>query len=103
LHHWVEMKNMTKFQRDCESGLKKLLESEGHYLADSKIEGQSETIITGLISGTQYKIFIYEDEACILGANTDFRFERPDYDSPEALQKALLKKVKILLSQGDNI
>ena len=39
------------------------------------------------------KIFINEDEAGIKGPSIDYRFECPDYESPNEISKSFIEKV----------
>jgi len=91
------MKNLTDFQQKCEIALVTALAATGHQLLNRRMEGQSETYITGRISRTTNEIFIYKNEASIAGPRTDVRFKVKDYVSSAKLVDAFLEKVMALL------
>ena len=57
-----------------------------------RLEGDSETFIRATVQNTDAEVFIYEDEAGLVGANVDKRFEVPDYHNSDALAEAFIQQ-----------
>lgn len=89
---------LNEFQRQCEARLVALLAKEGAVLVDRAVQGVSESYIVATISGTELHVWIYEDEAEVSGGEIDYRFERQDYDTQEALMKDFLDTVSGVVS-----
>ena len=81
---------LSAFQISCESALCAALAQHGSSLHDRVLGGEKETYITARFAGTDLSVYIYDDEASILGQGVDRRFEVPDFDTPEQLQTAFI-------------
>lgn len=81
---------LSAFQIACETALRAALAQHGSTLHDRSLCGESETYITARFAGTEMSVYIYDDEASILGPGVDRRFEAPDFDSPHELQTAFV-------------
>lgn len=62
----------------------------GSALVARRLEGTKETLIRATVSGTDAEVFIYQNEAGLLGPNVDKRFEVPDYRDSGALASAFI-------------
>ncbi len=81
---------LSAFQIACETALRAALEQHGSSLLDRSIQGENETYITARLAGTEISVYIYDDEASILGPGVDRPFEVPDFDTPHELQTAFV-------------
>lgn len=87
------MNVLTQFQIDTEVALLNALRLRSGGLRERRLGGQAETFIRALISGSQLELYIYDDEASILGPGIDERFEAPDYPTSSDLARAFISKV----------
>ena len=91
-------RELTNFQIECEKGITTALEQLGKRIADRRIDGVSETYITGCIQDSDITFWIYADGADFRTANEHRVFERLDYESLVELGcafiEALLKTVQ---------
>ena len=98
------MKVLTAFQKLCLQELEHALSAMNRHLEARQLGGTQETYLHARVSSSPLEVWIYEDEAMFSGPGIDQRFERPDYDSPEALISAfvqgLLKHIKAESSLG---
>ena len=89
---------LTSFQIECEKGISASLERLGKHVADRRIEGVSETYVTGTITDSDITFWIYADGADFRAPSEHRVFERPDYESVvdlgNAFIEALLKAAK---------
>ena len=89
---------LTSFQIECEKGVTAALERVGKHVVDPRIDGVSETYITGSIKDPDIAFWIYADGADFRAPHEHRVFERPDYESLVALGiafiEALLKAAK---------
>lgn len=89
------MTQLTEFQYETERALNRRLEAIGFVLENRKVLGEKEQYIAGEIQDV--KVWIYTDEACVIGRGVDRVFERWDFDSLEELQEAFIRQVLDLL------
>lgn len=89
---------LTVFQIECERGISAAVEGLGKRIVDRRIEGVSETYITGTIEGSDITVWIYGDGADFRNPNEHRAFERSDYESVVdlgcAFIEALMKATK---------
>jgi len=64
----------------------------GLSLGARRLEGGEETFIRASVQGTDAEIFIYGDEAGLLGASVDKRFEAPDYSDGDAVARDFIRQ-----------
>ena len=88
----------TEFQSSCESQLSSLLARTGRCLESRELQpdplrGVDTPLITGLISGTSFRVYIYSDEAQLHGPEIDHRFEALDFQTKDELTSAFLQAV----------
>lgn len=98
------MVDLTSFQTLCERKVSELLRSYGRRLENRRVgqvRGFVEPFISvcGRISGTDVTIYIYEDGAEFTNHGFDVRFERPDYDTGEALIDAFIEHLSKYLDR----
>jgi hypothetical protein len=74
-------RELTSFQIECERGLASALATVGRFVVDRRLDGVSETYITGSIEGRDIIFWIYADGADFHARHRHRVFERPDYDS----------------------
>ena len=94
----MELQGLSRFQINCESQLQAVLAQFDRTLENREVGGESESYVTGRISGTEIQMYIYEDEAQFRGKGRDCRFEAPDFDNEEELIEALLAKISEILA-----
>jgi hypothetical protein len=88
---------LTDFQRETERLLRAHLERVGVVLEDYEVSGVREVFIRGRLSGTDLRVFIYEDGAEVSSPpgekehKVDDRFERPDFRSLAELSAAFVE------------
>jgi hypothetical protein len=78
-------RELTQFQTECEERLTAALAKVGRRVADRRLDGISETYVTGSIEGRDITFWIYMDGADFHAGTRHRVFERPDYDSLDAL------------------
>jgi len=78
-------RQLTSFQAECEKRLAAALAQVGRCVADRRLDGISETYVTGSIEGRNITFWIYMDGADFHAGPRHRVFERPDYDSLDAL------------------
>lgn len=84
-------RRLSRFQEQTEASLVAALEGIGLSLAARRLEGVNEIFIRANVQDTDAEVFIYEDEAGLLGPNMDERFEAPDYRDGDALANAFIQ------------
>jgi hypothetical protein len=82
---------LTMFQRECERELMERIGAYGYELRNRRLSGEAEIFIEGEVDGLQ--VWIYEDEACIIGRGTERVFEKWDFDTQHDLIAAFIEKV----------
>jgi len=87
---------LTGFQRETERRLAGALGRLGLVLADRILEGDIEPFVQASVGDV--RIWIYSDEACVIGRGVDRVYERWDFASPEALATAFIEQVVSLFS-----
>jgi hypothetical protein len=85
-------RRLSRFQELTEAALAAALERIGLSLVARRLEGAHETFIRASVRDTDAEVFIYEDEAGLLGSNVDKRFEAPDYRDGDALASAFIQQ-----------
>jgi hypothetical protein len=83
---------LNAFQKRAARLLDEALVSVGSQLENRRVEGRGEHFIRAGLKGTSVEVFIYEDEAQLLGAGVDQRFEAVDYPTAEALSRAFIQR-----------
>src|SRR6266404_200915 len=82
---------LTSFQIECDKGITAALGRVGRQIAERRIDGISETYITGNIKEQDTTFWIYADGACFQAPHQHRIFERADYGSLGALGKAFIE------------
>jgi hypothetical protein len=85
---------LTDFQIACEMRLAKAMQRAGKSIINRKIEGTSETFITGNIKNRDIAFWIYADGADFETPHEHPVFEKPDYDSLDALAEEFIKSLE---------
>ena len=88
----TDTRRLSGFQEQTEAALISALAAVGVGLAARRLEGARETFIRAKVRGTDAEVFIYEDEAGLLGSNVDKRFEVPDYRDSAALANDFIQQ-----------
>jgi len=83
-------RELTSFQTECETQLAAALERVGKQVANRRIDGISETYITGNIKDQDIAFWIYADGADFQAPNRHQIFERPDYASLDELAEKFI-------------
>lgn len=86
-------RELTRFQVTCEERLIAPLARIGRRVVDRRLDGVSETYITGTIEGRGITFWIYEDGACFYAGKRHLVFERPDYRSLDDLAADFVTKL----------
>jgi hypothetical protein len=81
----MHRRTLTSFQLTTESALVAALRDVGWVLCDFRYEGENETLIRARLGASAAEIFIYEDEAQLLGPDIDAWFESPDFPDAASL------------------
>lgn len=68
----------------------------GYELNDWLLTGETEIFIESEVNGV--RLWIYEDEACIIGKGTERVFEKWDFDTQDELIAAFVEKVVAVLT-----
>ncbi|MCI0623856.1 MAG: hypothetical protein L0387_19735 [Acidobacteria bacterium] len=89
------MRELTSFQRKCESEVLSLLKKNNLALDNRRVDGQKEAYIYGQVKGLE--IWIYEDGAEISSATTDKRFEHHDFKSEDELIAAFASELELVI------
>ena len=76
-----------------ESALVEALRGAGWALRDLRYEGENETLIRARLGTSTAEVFIYEDEAQLLGPDIEARFESPDFPDAESLRDTFIATV----------
>jgi hypothetical protein len=79
------VRELTSFQTECEKRLIAALAKAGKRIANRRLDGESETFITGNIEGHGITFWIYRNMADFEAPSGDRVFETPDYDSSDEL------------------
>jgi len=82
---------LTEFQTATESLLRQRLDAHGLVMSNREVSGTAEPFIVASVRDV--KIWIYVDEACVIGRGVDRVFEVWDYESPTELGEAFIKQV----------
>lgn len=91
----ADYRGLTKFQHLAR---KKLEAALGQL--PLQLKGGKERYLTGPLPGTNAMLFVYEDGAQISENSTEFKAERWDYESPEALISALVARALEVAHSG---
>jgi hypothetical protein len=86
-------RQLTSFQTDCEKRLTAALARVGRCVADQRLDGVSETYMTGSIKGRDITFWIYTDGADFQAGHRHRHFERPDYNSLDALAAKFIEEL----------
>ena len=89
----MTVRDLTNFQICCEQRLSDALQQVGRAIAGRILDGQSETYVTGGVSGSDLQFWIYEDGADFKSSRGSGHFERPDFDSPDDLAVAFTASI----------
>jgi hypothetical protein len=89
----MTVRELTDFQIRCEQGLSNALQQVGRSIAGRMLDGQTETFITGNVSGLDLQFWIYEDGADFKSSRDSRHFERPDFDSLDELAVAFTASI----------
>ena len=81
---------LTSFQTMCEKLLVAALKRVGKQIANRRIDGISETYITGNIKGTDISFRIYDEGADFQTPHKHEVFERQDYESLDELAEKFI-------------
>jgi hypothetical protein len=93
------MSQLSPFQQQCSSELKRLLLHASYAISRWNIvKGRGETYVEADVG--PLKLWIYDDGACWQGVGRDRVYEAVDYDSLDDLQRAFLADVAALLTPG---
>jgi len=94
----TDTQRLTTFQEHTEAALVAALTAIDSSLVARRLEGVKEMFVRATLGGTDAQIFIYNDEAGLLGSDVDRRFEVPDYRDGGALTSAFVQAVVAYLS-----
>jgi hypothetical protein len=86
-------RELTRFQTDCERRLTTALAQVGRRVAGRRLDGISETYITGKVEDRDITFWIYRDGADFEAGNLHPLFERPDFDSLDELAGAFVEQL----------
>ena len=86
-------RRLTDFQIRCEGRLSDALQRDGKSITGRKLDGQSQTYITGGVAGSDLQFWIYEDGADFKSSRSSSVFEKPDFDSLDALAEAFTASI----------
>jgi hypothetical protein len=86
-------RELTRFQTECEKRLTAALAAKGRRVADRRLDGISQTYITGKVEGRDITFWIYTDGADFEAGDTHPVFECPDYDSLDQLAGAFVRQL----------
>lgn len=89
----MTVRDLTDFQIRCEQSLSDALQQVGRSIAGRILEGQSETYVTGGVSGSDLQFWIYEDGADFKSSRGSRHFEQPDFDSLDDLAAAFTTSI----------
>jgi len=92
------MTQLTTFQVETERHLEEQLKVVGAVLEDRKVSEGMEPFVEGRVR--DLSIWIYADEACVVGRGVDRVFEKWDFEDPTALQNEFIGLVVSLLRKG---
>lgn len=93
------MAQLTTFQVETERALQEHLKPLGATVQDRKVVGDMEPFVESKVR--DLAIWIYADEACVVGRGVERVFEKWDFDRPQDLQGAFIGLVLDLLRSGD--
>jgi hypothetical protein len=84
-------RQLTAFQRTCETALASALRDVGRELERRELHGQAETFVRARVAGTGITVYIYEDEAQFHRKDKlAGLYERADFSSLDELQSAFV-------------
>jgi hypothetical protein len=86
-------RQLTSFQTECEKRLAAALAKAGKRITNRRLEGLSETYVTGNIEGHDITFWIYTDMADFAAPSGDRVFENPDYDSLDDLARKFVEEL----------
>ena len=86
-------RRLTSFQTECEKRLTAALAKSGKRITNRRLDGLSETCITGNIEGYDITYWIYTDMADFAAPSGDRVFESPDYDSLDDLAEKFVEEL----------
>ena len=89
----VMERELTRFQTECEKRLTAGLAQVGRCVADRRLDGISETYITGSIKGRDITFWIYRDMADFDATSGHRVFESTDYDSLDSLAEKFVEEL----------
>lgn len=95
---------LSDFQRRTATALSEALAAVGSQLENRRVEGRDERFIRARLREAEVEVFIYEDEAQLLGPGVDQRFEAPDYPTGDALSRAFIERAVAITrsNRGDS-
>jgi len=86
---------LSSFQDACESALTTCLHSRGTALTERKLQGTSEQVIHGRLPGVCCEVWIYPDEAHIIGpGKAEVRLEQWSALTPDDLVREFVLHVE---------
>jgi len=86
-------RQLTSFQTECEKSLTATLARAGQYVVDRSLDGVSELYITGRVKDQDITFWIYTDGADFKAGHMHRHFEKPDYDSLDALAGKFIEEL----------
>ena len=97
------MSELSEFQRSIDEALQVLVMESGNVLEQAELRADpldsDAFALVREIEGTNYELWIYDDEAQIQGPEIDLRFESPDFSSAEELRRKFLESVRELIAK----
>ncbi len=84
---------LTEFQKNCERHLNVALQKKRLQLINRRVEGVTEKFIVAGVSGSNLRVWIYENEAMIDSADDSFSYEAPDFETATELIEAFVGTV----------
>lgn len=96
---------LTRFQSTVEEEILRVLNLAGRSVKREIVTAEipffskdPQTVIH--IASSSFEVWLFDDGANLLRNGNESRFERPDFDSLEELQRALLKEIQSHLSDN---
>ena len=86
-------RQLTRFQAECEKRLTAALAQVGRCVADRRLDGISETYITGNIKDREITFWIYRDGADFKAGDREPAFESPDFESLDDLAREFIRQL----------
>jgi hypothetical protein len=92
------MDKLTAFQRETERSLRQRLGAVGVSIADRKVLGEVEAYIEARVDDV--RIWIYSDEACVIGRGIDRVYEKWDFETEQKLKDAFIQQVVSMVDEA---